>query len=245
MSFRIEELSMNAWPALENILYDGWIIRFSNGYTKRANSINPIYKSTIDINEKEKYCYELFKNKKLPVIYKLVDCKEHRNLDGILESIGYEKIDITSVQTLNLAIFDYAPENDIRIENDFSEKWLNGFFDCNGIKEIYQKTIISMLQNISGKTIVVSKTINNKIVGCGYGAIEDDYVGIFDIIVNENERGNGYGQEIVKTILSVAKKNRIEKSYLQVVCGNTVAEKLYNKLGYKEEYKYWYRRKMV
>jgi len=34
-----EELSANAHPALKTIIYDGWILRFSDGYTNRSNSV--------------------------------------------------------------------------------------------------------------------------------------------------------------------------------------------------------------
>ena len=51
-----EELSMNAWPALQTKLYDGWVMRFAEGYTKRANSINPIYGSSISLTKKLDYC---------------------------------------------------------------------------------------------------------------------------------------------------------------------------------------------
>ncbi len=37
---RLEELAFRGWPALESRDLDGWRLRFSNGYTKRANSIN-------------------------------------------------------------------------------------------------------------------------------------------------------------------------------------------------------------
>ena len=38
---RLEEVAMNAWPALQQMLFDGWIVRFAQGYTKRANSVHP------------------------------------------------------------------------------------------------------------------------------------------------------------------------------------------------------------
>ncbi|MDB5085123.1 MAG: family N-acetyltransferase, partial [Bacilli bacterium] len=36
----IEELTLNNWQPLQTMLYDGWLLRFAGGYTKRANSVN-------------------------------------------------------------------------------------------------------------------------------------------------------------------------------------------------------------
>ena len=36
------EISMNALPRIKTVIYDGSIIRLSNGYTKRAISVNTI-----------------------------------------------------------------------------------------------------------------------------------------------------------------------------------------------------------
>ena len=46
---KIEELSMNAFPALSTVLVNGWILRFSDGYARRANSVNLIYDCSIDL----------------------------------------------------------------------------------------------------------------------------------------------------------------------------------------------------
>lgn len=43
----IEELSLSHWQPLSTLLYDGWVLRFAKGYTKRANSVQPIYDSTL------------------------------------------------------------------------------------------------------------------------------------------------------------------------------------------------------
>ncbi len=53
---RIEKVSLNSWPALQQILFDGWILRFSEGYTKRANSVNPLFASSMDVEEKVDTC---------------------------------------------------------------------------------------------------------------------------------------------------------------------------------------------
>ena len=39
---RLEELAFAGWPALETRDVAGWRLRFSGGYTKRANSINAL-----------------------------------------------------------------------------------------------------------------------------------------------------------------------------------------------------------
>ena len=43
-------------------------------------------------------------------------------------------------------------------------------------------------------------------------------------------------------ILSEAQQMGIAGSYLQVVAGNTPDERLYDKVGYREAYRYWYRK---
>ena len=101
-----------------------------------------------------------------------------------------------------------------------------------------------MLDNVKNDLIAVYKKENNKFIGCGYGVIEKGYIGLFDIIVKNEFRGNGYGTKIVQTILSKANEQGIEKAYLSVVDNNVVAKKLYKKLGFNEIYKYWYRRKV-
>ena len=47
-----EELSMNAHPSIKTQLFDGWVLRFADGYTNRANSVNPLYPSEMAIEEK-------------------------------------------------------------------------------------------------------------------------------------------------------------------------------------------------
>ena len=45
----LEEIASNGYIALNGMQYDGWILRFSNGYTGRANSISVLFGKTNEI----------------------------------------------------------------------------------------------------------------------------------------------------------------------------------------------------
>ncbi|GMM65547.1 GNAT family N-acetyltransferase, cg3035/Rv0428c family [Clostridium butyricum] len=83
---QIEELSINAFPAILTELYDGWILRYSNGYTYRENSVNPLYSSTIELEDKIKYCECKYFEKGLPCVYKITESVE-KELDDSLEKL--------------------------------------------------------------------------------------------------------------------------------------------------------------
>lgn len=239
----IEELSMSAWPALQTHLYDGWVLRISNGYTKRANSVNLLYDAMIDLNKKIEYCKAFYEQVGLPVIYKITSDSNACIIDDRLKELGYIKIDETSVQILDLSTL--KSENNLKPDVSFqlTQEWLEGYIKSSRIEEdIKKETLKQMLSKIIGKCIFTTHIIEGKAVGYGYGVIDSGYVGIFDIHVEESFRGNGYGKAVMDTIIYTAKQLGASKAYLQVVVGNTIAENLYSKLGFEEKYRYWYRK---
>lgn len=243
---QIEQRSMSAWPALRSYEYDGWVLRLSGGYTKRANSINPltsIEEGKIPIETKITYCKELFEKEGLPVVYKLTNSSQNNLLDECLQDKGYQKIDTTSVRVLNLDSLSFEHNNEVIIEKDLSDRWLKGYVKSNHIsEEIAQNLLEPMLNKIVGKTIYVSIMVGGQAVAFGYGVVDQGYVGLFDILVDKQFRGLGHSKKIMNTILSQAKDLGADKAYLQVVVGNHIAESLYHKLGFREVYQYWYRK---
>ena len=43
----MEERGFNSWPALRTIFFDGWVVRLSDGHTRRANSASPLWPSLL------------------------------------------------------------------------------------------------------------------------------------------------------------------------------------------------------
>ncbi|UCD04990.1 MAG: GNAT family N-acetyltransferase [candidate division WOR-3 bacterium] len=232
---------MNAWPALETILYDGWVLRFANGYTRRANSVNPVYASSIDLNTKISYCEGMYTQKGLRTIFKMTRDVFPPDLDSVLENKGYAREAETSVQILMLDSFKSEADERVDISDRMDDAWLDAFFRMSGTDVKYRDTLSSILTRGPMERCLAQIERSGKIIACGVGAREDTTVGLFEIIVDQQLRGMGLGRLITESMLAWAKKAGADTSYLQVMVDNRMALALYKKLGFMEEYRYWYR----
>lgn len=240
----MEARTMSAWPSFQTIIDDGWILRFAEGYTKRANSINPIFPSTDDLQQKIERCEIIYSRFTLSCVFKLTDIASPNNLESTLVIQGYEKIDETSVQELHIPEIN-IPESSIHIEysNDLNETWLLQYCSLNHVLNQNQEKLRGILKNILVKTFFVLLYQDDECVACGLGVQDDLYIGLFDIVVAKNHRNQGIGSLLIQHILKLGKKYGAQKAYLQVMLNNPSALRLYQKLGFKEKYRYWYRRK--
>ena len=237
----MEELSLNAWPAHQTLLYDGWVLRFADGYTKRANSINPLYPSTIDLVEKIAFCESIYQERKLGVVYKLTSASRPGDLDETLSERGYGKDSPTSVQVLELGSGDVWLARNTDLIESLSDQWLDSFCRMSAVDDRRRGALQRILLNILPHHCFASLMMDGKVIAAGLGVLQAGYIGLFDIVVDPKFRSRGYGQQIVESILYWGKRNGAQYSYLQVMLNNPPALHLYSKIGYTERYQYWYR----
>ncbi len=238
---QIEEASMNAWPALQTVVYDGWILRFTNGYTRRANSINPLYPSKINLTSKIEYCQRLYDQKNLPTIFKITERVYPRNLDSVLEKAGYRMEAETSVQTVDLRRIKIPKDVVVSICQHIDATWIEHFIRLSKTDTRHAVTIRSMFESVVIRACFAGITDDNRIIACGMGALERDMLWLFDIVVDEHHRGKGLATKLIYGIFYWAKNNSAQLAYLQVMLDNESALSLYQRIGFKEVYRYWYR----
>jgi len=239
----IEELSLNHWQPLSTLLYDGWILRFADGYTKRANSINPLHDSNCDLTNKIEECEKIYTANNLPTVYKITPFVHPIDLDAVLEGNGYSLIDTTSVQTLELDHIDEPKLNSVKINENINAEWLVDFCKLNHVKDKDKNVMERMLSNIKTKKGFISLYYEDQVIACGLGVIEREYIGLYDIVTDINYRNRGFGEQMILNLLKWGKENGAKYSYLAVVSNNYPALRLYSKIGFSEIYKYWYRTK--
>src|ERR1700756_2549768 len=71
LAWRVEETCLNAWPALRQVLLNGWVLRFSEGLTRRANSVNPLRGPRETGSCLTATCEALYQKRQLPTIFRL------------------------------------------------------------------------------------------------------------------------------------------------------------------------------
>lgn len=237
----MEELAINAWPAHQTFLYDGWVLRFADGFTRRANSISPLYRSTLPLKEKLDFCKVFYASKELPIIFKLTSAVFPKNLDDVLAQKGYQKEASTSVQILSsFEPVSTEPSEEIILFESLKNRWLAGL---SRLQERIRENLVSfkqILQTIPFPPCFILYS-SEEDAGFGLGVVQEEWLGIFNIFVQEQYRRQGIGKQLTVNLMNWGKKQGATKAYLQVTKENIPALKLYEKLGFRELYHYWYR----
>lgn len=234
----IEEMSMNAHPSLNTVYYDGWYLRFAGGYTNRANSVNMLNSSILSNADKIRYCEKIYTCKNLPTVFKITPLS--LDLDIALAESDYSIVTKTNIMVMDIPQIDTDRLSSV-VTSDMNENWQSNYFRLNGLNESSIPWAKKIHSNIINQTLCATLSYNNEIVACGLCVIENDYAGLYDIVVSAQHRRKGYGQDICASLISNATKYGAKKVYLQVVDANKNAIKLYKKLGFIDKYQYWYR----
>jgi N-acetylglutamate synthase len=247
MITRLEELSMNAWPSLQTVFHDGWVVRFADGYTKRSNSVSPLYEGAEDVDEKIDACEILYSARRLDTIFKVTTASHPPGLDAILSARGYSRESEIAVQSLDIGETTIETEGrEILFSSDVSDEWLSAFCQMSGLDGRKKRIAGQMLLNVVPPKCVASISNSAKeTIACGLAVLQGQDVGLFDIVTREGYRRRGYGRKLTLGLLHWAKTSGATRAYLQVVLNNEPALSLYSSLGFVEAYRYWYRVKKL
>ena len=93
------------------------------------------------------------------------------------------------------------------------------------------RTINDLKKCIANSDVIVSLWVGNEIVGFGRALTDGIYRGVlWDIVIDHNYQGNGFGKLIVKNLLSSKKIKNTKKLYLMT----TNIKLFYSQFDFKE-----------
>jgi hypothetical protein len=186
---RLEELAFRGWPALETQDRAGWRLRFANGYTKRANSINALGQhAQIDLSALQSLEAAYRARNQAPV-WRLTPLAPPA-VDGILSTRGYRTIERSLLQVCPLhAGFEAAPE--VRIHAEPTPAWIEAFCTHSPVRPEHRDTMRRMLATIAAPAGFAFVEAEGSPLAMAIGAVEGDHMGLFDVLVMPKARRRG------------------------------------------------------
>ena len=240
---RVEEASLNAWPAMQQVLLDGWLLRFSKGFTKRANCIVPLYPSLQQttesgaLEEKLRYCENLYAREQLQTIFRLTSLHDAK-LDGLLDRRGYTNSEQTLVLTRPIG-------QGTRTLPDLHllglDEWVAVYSRLTDMPAAAAALHKIILESIQARCAFAALAGGDGWVACGLAVLQQDLLGLFDIVTHPSQRRRGHARSLVQGLLDWGSEHRANRAYLQMVADNAPAASLYRQLEFENLYNYWYR----
>jgi N-acetylglutamate synthase len=241
----IEDASLQAWPAFDEVRVGPWLVRSGNGYTKRANSATlTVFARSLDPAPGIQECAERYRARGLRPCFRLPSFTTPPRVDALLEEDGYDRVDATQVLALDLHATDLPDVAPVAARDLLS--WTAAHSRLSGRSPAQVEQYRELLETIRPPHVRACLTHEEDddeedAVACGLGILVDDSFGLFDLITAPEHRNRGLGRQLVHGMLAWARTNGARSAYLQVVEANTAARRLYERLGFKPSYRYWYR----
>lgn len=236
----LEAAAFAAWPALETQDIGPWHLRFAQGYTRRANSANAT-RTVGNLGADEIEGVEaFFAARQQPPVFRLASFCTTPDTDHALAARGYRFADLSLVMARSLTTL--APTaHPLECLAD-APQWLPVFGAVSGAHGRDQATHLAMLQAIRGHCAWgVLRGADGDPAACGLAVAHGTNLGLFDIATRAHLRGQGLATRLCQGLLNWGRAQSCETAYLQVLASNLGAIHVYERLGLRRSYHYWYR----
>jgi GNAT superfamily N-acetyltransferase len=233
LATEIESAVYRSWRARECVEYDGWQLRFADGFSRRGNSVYPAAESTLAHTEKLEWCRRWYAKRGLDLVVRQTVASEP-GLDDILATEGFTLEGRTDVMVIDLE----ATSTETAVSAEPSPQWWRTISDLWGFdldRPDGWRAIINRIDLPSAFVCIED-------AAAGLAIRDGNWLGLFEIVVAPEFRRTGLGTSLTRSLMAWGADGGAERAYLQVVADNHEAIALYKSLGFERAYTYWYRR---
>ncbi len=235
----LETRLINAWPSFEIEVVDGWILRFAEGYSKRANAATPLVPgATIDPALID-HIVGSFEERGVSPCFRLTGV-EDRRCEEVLAARGLVDFDPSLCLVAPL-----GPE----LEHDPSlivrpapkPAWIEAAAAAYGGEKANAERLGRIVRLIRRQAGFATLSLDGEDAGWGLAVAERGWVGLYDLVISPSLRGLGLGRRLVTSLMAWGREQGATHAYLQVREANEVATSLYASLGFTTGYRYTHR----
>lgn len=235
----LESRLINAWPSFECQVAEGWILRFAQGYSKRANSATPLIPGAALDDALIDHIVGQFELQSIRPVFRLTSLQAE-DADARLAARGFIEIEPTCGMTADLR-GEESLDPSVEIAEEVHSRWVREAARSYGGDKADDALLIEIVSRIRQPAAFATLSLDEKHVAWGLAVAERGYVGLYDIVVDPELRGLGLSRTLVTSLMAWGRDQGARRAYLQVRESNEVARALYRSLGFADAYRYTHR----
>lgn len=244
--FEIEEAAFQAWPAEEVVELAGWRLRFTQGVTRRANSVWPNeWRDETPLSERVEAVEAFATARGIAPSFQLTSVAKPAGLDAWLAERGYVIDAPVVVMTRELEGLDEvrASSNvETSVLGTPSADWLFIAIERGRFAKARQ-AFSGILARIGARGAFALARTSEGPVAVGLGVIDGAWLGIFNMMTVPEARRRGAARSILAALTTWGLGRGALAAYLQAERDNAPARALYTNAGFTPAYEYHYRTK--
>lgn len=238
---RFEAAGFRAWPAA-SVHYDGaWAIRLTPGNpAKRLNSVNPLDPGDVaDMTARlERAAWRFAAAGRIFTVR--ISPLAPPALSGHLDALGWLRLSESLVMRLDLT--DAAVEDALdQIPLKDVGRFVKAAASLDGKGSAIESGLADVVRSIEPEAGLFVLQQRVRPLAAAVCVHDGDLAGLFEVAVGAAERRKGLGTRIVRSALKWARLRGAHVAWLQVEADNEAARALYDRLGFRELYRYHYR----
>ena len=241
VGWRVEEACLNAWPALREVLFGGWVLRLSGGLTRRANSANPLGFERAGAEALVSGCEALYLHNRQPTIFRLPSLVGP-GIDEHLAARGYSSEGLSLVLYAELGAIQGVRDPAVRLSSRPTKEWFAAMAALQGHTGRQARLYREIVGALAIPAAFAALIDDDGTAALAFGAIH------YGIICYEFGRHRPAAAAPRLCATDHRHSRRLGQgtgataACLEVEAANAPAVALYHRLGFREIYRYHYRR---
>lgn len=215
-----------------------WVLSAGGGFSRRRNSSVPIGPYLSDAEHQVERVAAWYRERGVVPRFRITpECAPET--DELLMQLGYIREAPTVVLARSL---DASVIPDGIVESPVAtDAWITAELDALGIDRSLVGPWVETINAVPSPRVFAMAINEGAAIGAGFGVVVDGLLASFEVAVAEAHRRQGHARRLMAALHAFGAREGAGEAFLQVEEANAPAIALYESLGYRLAYPYWYR----
>jgi len=241
LPWRVEATCFNAFPSLKQAILDGWLLRFSKGISRRANSANPLHPDCAAASAVIEQIEALYRRQGQPTIFRVPSFLAA--IDEPLRARGYCREGETCVLYGAMEAVTAAVDPAVELSPKPGTEWLAAMAALQRHTDGQRRVYRHIVRAVALPAAFAGLRIDGGLAALAYGTVGDGLLCYESVITDPGRRRQGLAWRVIASLAAWGRDQGARGVCLQVEASNLPGRALYDRFGLKTElYRYHYRR---